>query len=267
MKTLDSGDKILIDGEEAEVIRTYTIGDIDYVRAVVNGETRSVCADDVAISKKNVEANFEDLEHANLDPLSGHFSARKFDLRTDALQLRLAHEQNQLLSISNSTVRLEPYQLDCVNQVMGGLRQRALIADDVGLGKTIEAGLIFKELMARNRSSKVIFVVPAHLQKKWKRDMERFFDIDLTIADRTWVESEKRRLGNESNIWDQEGQNLLTSMAFLRQDEFLEDIEDALFVNVRSRRSSGPTLFSLSIFAYLLVTVNVFPVPAPASTL
>jgi len=121
----------------------------------------------------------------------------------------MAHEQGQLLSISNSLVRPEPYQLACVNQVMQKLRQRALIADDVGLGKTIEAGLILKELEARNRANSVLFLVPAHLQKKWIRDMERFFDIDLTVADRQWVDAERRRLGEEANIWDQEGQRLV----------------------------------------------------------
>ena len=229
VEKLDSGDKVLIDGEDAEVIRTYTVGDLDYIRAVIDGDTRSICLDDVSISKKSGRTEFDELDTSDLDPLSGKFSAKKFDLRTEALQLRLAHEQNQLLSISNSTVRLEPYQLDCVNQVMSGLRQRSLIADDVGLGKTIEAGLIFKELLSRNRASKVIFVVPAHLQKKWKRDMKRFFDIDLTVADRTWLEAEQRRLGDEANIWDQEDQKLLTSMAFLRQDEFREDVEDAFW--------------------------------------
>jgi len=112
---------------------------------------------------------------------------------------------------------------------MQKLRQRALIADDVGLGKTIEAGLILKELEARNRANSVLFLVPAHLQKKWIRDMERFFDIDLTVADRQWVDAERRRLGEEANIWDQEGQRLATSMAFLRQDEFQSEIENAFW--------------------------------------
>ncbi len=112
---------------------------------------------------------------------------------------------------------------------MQKLRQRALIADDVGLGKTIEAGLVLKELTARNRADRVLFVVPAHLQKKWIRDMDRFFDIDLTPADRQWVEGERRRLGEEANIWDQEHQQLVTSMAFLRQDEFQPELEDAFW--------------------------------------
>ncbi|SNR68249.1 SNF2 family N-terminal domain-containing protein [Halorubrum vacuolatum] len=112
---------------------------------------------------------------------------------------------------------------------MQKLRQRALIADDVGLGKTIEAGLILKELAARNRADRILFVVPAHLQKKWIRDMDRFFDVDLTVADRTWVEGERRRLGEEANIWNQDQQQLVTSMAFLRQDEFQPALRDAFW--------------------------------------
>jgi SNF2 family DNA or RNA helicase len=112
---------------------------------------------------------------------------------------------------------------------MQKLRQRALIADDVGLGKTIEAGLILTALTARNRADRILFVVPAHLQKKWIRDMDRFFDIGFTPADRQWVEGERRRLGEAANIWDQDHLQLVTSMAFLRQAEFREELDDAFW--------------------------------------
>jgi superfamily II DNA or RNA helicase len=131
---------------------------------------------------------------------------------------------------------------------MEKLRQRALIADDVGLGKTIEAGLILKELSARNRADRVLFVVPAHLQKKWTRDMERFFGVDLTVADRAWVEGERRRLGEEANIWEQDQQRLVTSMAFLRQEEFRPTLRDAFWdvvvvdeAHKAAKRGSSPS--------------------------
>ncbi|WP_252697960.1 helicase-related protein [Natronosalvus vescus] len=225
------GQRVVLNGTTAEVIYTQTVGDLEYLRAYIDGEgIKTVCLDDVDIHLH--QQPLENLSGQHLEAFHpGHdkTSAQWFDLQTQATKLKLAHEQGQLLSISSSLVRLEPYQLACVNWVMQKLRQRALIADDVGLGKTIEAGLILKELSARNRADRMLFVVPAHLQKKWVRDMERFFDIDLTVVDRTWVEAERRRLGEEANIWNQDHQQLVTSMAFLRQDEFRPVLRDAFW--------------------------------------
>ncbi|TKX82474.1 hypothetical protein EXE43_29240, partial [Halorubrum sp. SS5] len=58
---------------------------------------------------------------------------------------------------------------------------------------------------------------------------DRFFDIDLTPADRQWVEGERRRLGEEGNIWDQDHQQLVTSQAFLRQEEFQPALDEAFW--------------------------------------
>lgn len=231
MNGLESGDAILLNDQPAEVIKTYSVGDLDYLRAYVeNVGVKTFCIDDVNIESKREQLGTLDPATAGqLHPDHDAVSAEWFDLRSQAFQLQIAHEQGQLLSISNSLVRLEPYQLACVNWVMQKLRQRALIADDVGLGKTIEAGLILKELTARNRADRVLFVVPAHLQKKWIRDMDRFFDISLTPADRQWVEGERRSLGEETNIWNQDHQQMVTSMAFLRQEEFQEELDDAFW--------------------------------------
>lgn len=249
----EPGDRIKLNGTPAEIIRTYEVGNLPYLRAYVEGEgAKTVCLEHVSIESSQNALDSLNNQISELHPRHDAVSSEWFDLRTEALQLKIAHEQGQLLSISNSLVRLEPYQLACVNEVMQKLRQRALIADDVGLGKTIEAGLILKELEARNRADGVLFLVPAHLQKKWIRDMERFFDIDLTVADRQWVESERRRLGEETNIWDQEGQQLVTSMAFLRQDEFQSEIEDAFWdvviideVHKAAKRGDSPSKTSL----------------------
>jgi SNF2 family DNA or RNA helicase len=229
--TFSPGQQVVLNGRSAEIIQTRTVGDIEYLRAYIDGEgVKTVCLDDVDVQPH--QTGLETLSGQQLDDLHPDHeavSAQWFNLHTQATKLKLAHEQGQLLSISNSLVRLEPYQLACVNWVMQKLRQRALIGDDVGLGKTIEAGLILKELSARNRADRVLFVVPAHLKKKWIRDMDRFFDVNLTVADRAWVEGERRRLGEEANIWNQDQEQLVTSMAFLRQDEFRPALQDAFW--------------------------------------
>ncbi|MWG35300.1 helicase-related protein [Halomarina oriensis] len=231
MDSLNPGATIRLNDNPAEVIKTYSVGDLGYLRAYVEDVgVKTVCVDDVEIEQRLEQFDALDPTTADrLHPDHEAVSAEWFDLRSQALQLQIAHGQGQLLSISNSLVRLEPYQLACVNWVMQKLRQRALIADDVGLGKTIEAGLILKELTARNRADRVLFVVPAHLQKKWIRDMDRFFDISLIPADRQWVDGERRRLGEEANIWNQDQQRMVTSMAFLRQEEFQAQLDEAFW--------------------------------------
>lgn len=87
-----------------------------------------------------------------------------YRLLTNATRLSLVYEYDKLLSISNSKMVPELYQLMAVKKVMESLRQRFLIADDVGLGKTIEAGLIMQELTARQRGTRVLIIVPASLQ-------------------------------------------------------------------------------------------------------
>ena len=229
-ENFDPGEKVIIDGKEAEVISFQEIGEVPYLRVVVNGSTKNICTEDVSIERKSHSYQpLKNLKPLEIDPTHEAVSANQFDMKTDAIRLQLGYKQDQLLSISTSLVRLEYYQLACVNEVMDGIRQRALIADDVGLGKTIEAGLIFKELMARGRADRVLLIVPAHLQKKWKRDMDRFFNIDLTLADRTWVEAERRKKGVDANIWTEGEKKLLTSMAFLRQDEFQNSLDETFW--------------------------------------
>jgi SNF2 family DNA or RNA helicase len=221
IEQLDPGEQIRLDGRPAELITVEQVGGLPYLRVFVEGESvKSVCAEHVEVERIQEDGD------ANAGQDLDRLGAERFDLRTQAMRFRLAHQRGQLLSISNSLVRLEPYQLACVNEVMRKLRQRVLIADDVGLGKTIEAGLILKELEARRRADRVLFVVPAHLQKKWIREMRRFFEIDLVKADRAWVEGENRRLGEATNVWNQDEQRLITSQAFLRQDRFDEPLED-----------------------------------------
>ena len=87
-----------------------------------------------------------------------------YRLLTWATRLSLTYEYDKLLSISNSKMSPEPYQLLAVKKVMESLRQRFLIADDVGLGKTVEAGLIMQELTARHRGDRILIIVPA----SWK---------------------------------------------------------------------------------------------------
>ncbi|MGW4891005.1 helicase-related protein [Kitasatospora sp. NPDC004240] len=107
----------------------------------------------------------------------------------DALALTMAHGRGDLLAVEHGRIDVEPYQLV---PVLAGMRQprlRLLVADDVGLGKTIEAGLILMELARRGRADRVLIVCPAGLQDQWVEEMRFRFNLDFTKVDsRKWLE-------------------------------------------------------------------------------
>ncbi|MGI5324457.1 helicase-related protein [Actinomadura nitritigenes] len=86
-----------------------------------------------------------------------------------------------LYSFASSKTVFRPYQFKPVLKLLNGSSGRLLIADEVGLGKTIEAGLIWSELEQRLRLERVLIVTPASLTLKWKAEMTRRFDRAVEI--------------------------------------------------------------------------------------
>src|SRR5204863_8451269 len=82
-----------------------------------------------------------------------------------------------------SGIDIEDYQLDPVVRAIRMPRANLLIADDVGLGKTIEAGLVIEELILRHRARTVLVVCPASLQIKWRDEMREKFGLEFRIVD------------------------------------------------------------------------------------
>ncbi|MEV5827326.1 helicase-related protein [Spirillospora sp. NPDC052242] len=86
-----------------------------------------------------------------------------------------------LYSFASSKTVFRPYQFKPVLKLLNGSSGRLLIADEVGLGKTIEAGLIWSELEQRLRLERVLIVTPASLTLKWQAEMTRRFDRAVEI--------------------------------------------------------------------------------------
>ncbi len=86
--------------------------------------------------------------------------------------------------LSISRLRFEPfdYQLRAARTVLRRMRGRGILADEVGLGKTIEAGLVLSELRMRGLADKVLVIVPAGLVDQWRDELERKFGLPTTIA-------------------------------------------------------------------------------------
>lgn len=122
---------------------------------------------------------------------------------TAAAKLQDALEDNLLLAPIQSSVIPLPHQLYALNRAVGQDRIRYLLADEVGLGKTIEAGLVLRELKLRGRAKRILVVAPKGLVRQWQAEMRQHFGEPLHFVDpssfaalRQW-----RGDGAEDNAW------------------------------------------------------------------
>lgn len=105
-------------------------------------------------------------------------SPRDFLLKQLAFQLPLANTGGEL---SNSRTALLPHQILLTRDVIAATRRRFLIADEVGLGKTIETGMIIRELVARGDSDRILIICPAGLTKNWQNEFRDCFRLHFDI--------------------------------------------------------------------------------------
>jgi len=92
-------------------------------------------------------------------------------------------------------VEIEHYQLVPAVRALQMNRVSLLLADDVGLGKTIEAGLVAQELIRRHRARRIMIVCPASLQLQWQEEMRDKFNLDFRILDRAEAERLRKEYG------------------------------------------------------------------------
>lgn len=98
-----------------------------------------------------------------------------------------------------SGVAIEDYQLEPVVRAVHAPRVNLLLADDVGLGKTIEAGLVAQELLLRHRTQRIMVVCPAGLTVKWQDEMAEKFGLDFTVIDSDRCAQVRRDFGSAAN--------------------------------------------------------------------
>src|SRR5204862_671864 len=98
-----------------------------------------------------------------------------------------------------SGIDLEDYQLDPVARAIQMPRGKLLIADDVGLGKTIEAGLVAQELIIRHRARRILVICPAALQVQWRDQMGDKFGLEFHIIDSKSLHELRKERGWNGN--------------------------------------------------------------------
>lgn len=107
-----------------------------------------------------------------------------YQLRLTAENLRLSRGFDQLLCLEELDVEHYEHQIQTAVRALHQMRGRALLADEVGLGKTIEAGIITKELIQRGLVHTVLVLTPASLTEQWREELSNKFHEEFTVMDK-----------------------------------------------------------------------------------
>ncbi|ANE48259.1 ATP-dependent helicase [Paenibacillus swuensis] len=111
-----------------------------------------------------------------------------FQLGMEAEQAELVTGFDDLMCLRHiPQLKPLPHQIDTAKKVLNEMRGRAILADEVGLGKTIEAGLILKEYIVRGLVSKILILVPASLVLQWVRELNQKFGISAVAQKKEYM--------------------------------------------------------------------------------
>lgn len=169
------------------------------------------------------------LEHIPEDPrddlLQGQIGrAEPYGLRLQALYLKHAYRFDPCAGLSNARVEPALHQVYVANRVVSkNPRPRMILADEVGLGKTIEAGLVIKELRARGLIERVLVITPASLTIQWQQELRSKFNETFEFIDGAGVKFLSR---DGSNPWSKRD-NVICSLEFARSEKNTKSITEA----------------------------------------
>lgn len=141
-----------------------------------------------------------------------------YDLRIEALLMQANMQTSPLRGLVGSRVGLIPHQLYIAHEVGQRFAPRVLLADEVGLGKTIEAGLIIHQQLKTGRSERILILVPDSLQYQWMIEMRRRFNLEFSLFDLARTASIKEH--------DSELNPFLTEQRIIASVDLMVDHED-----------------------------------------
>ena len=169
------------------------------------------------------------IERAGLPALDGLDDSLKLDAFLDAVRWGAATnaDRGYLQAPFRSGASIEDYQLDPLVRAIDMARTNLLIADDVGLGKTIEAGLIVQEMLLRHRARTILVLCPSSLQEKWRTEMAEKFGLEFRIVNTEHVKRLRREQGLHSNPWTA-FPRLIASIDWAKQGEGIRLLRDVL---------------------------------------
>ena len=161
------------------------------------GDALDACLEVEIAVRRPIDDAWESLAQTALDDpkaLGAH-------LRTTEWRTASAADRELFQAPFRAGIRLDAYQLLPLQRALALPRANLLIADDVGLGKTVEAGLIVRELLLRRRIDTVVVAAPASMVLQWQDEMAQKFGLGFTIVDREHILHTRRTRGFAANPW------------------------------------------------------------------
>jgi SNF2 family DNA or RNA helicase len=187
------------------------------------GETLDVLWDAEIDPKSLDKESWKDVGRGapdSADVLAAHIRAVRWNSAT-------AGDRDLLQAPFRAGIRLDSYQLLPLRKALRLPRVNLLIADDVGLGKTIEAGLIVRELLLRRRIDLVVVTAPASMTMQWRDELESKFGLAFTIIDRDRLAEIRRTRGFTYNPWST-GSRFIISHSLLAEETYAAGLRDVL---------------------------------------
>ncbi|MBI4228564.1 MAG: DEAD/DEAH box helicase, partial [Deltaproteobacteria bacterium] len=214
---LTIGDKVRVGEKIGDIIKIQHRGNASIFKvAFEEGPAKDFVSPPTRIDK--ILSPLEQLQNNIFD------SPLHFDLHYEAIRLSLAYAYDHLLSLSFTRTNLEPYQVDAVYKALNTYKNRILIADDVGLGKTIETGMLLKELSLRGFAKRILIVVPAPLCFQWQRELRERFDENFIIYNSSYIEALRYSLSKDANVWEV-NQKIIASLDYVKREDVLNELE------------------------------------------
>lgn len=197
---------MLYQGQEVEIIRKKTLfgKSICQVRILSTGALLEVGENELKTSESQVSPTY---------------------IRYLAVAAKIKNEvaQQTVLAPYESSLLPLPHQILALEKVLSGSFVRYLLADEVGMGKTIETGLVLKELKLRSLAKRILIIVPKTAMLQWKQELKLHFNEDFNIYDTEYINTLAKTFTlfeteNEYNFWTQHNQ-LIVSLDALKPIE------------------------------------------------
>ena len=169
------------------------------------------------------EEGWKDLAARGFDP-PRHFAAFLHTLRWNCIT---ATDPNLFQAPFRAGIKIDAYQMEPLRKALLLPRVNLFIADDVGLGKTIEAGLILRELLLRQKVRRVVVSCPPSVVRQWQEEMEQRFGLTFLVFDRSFVGQKRRERGYGVNPWTTHTRFII-SHALLRDESYAGPLRDWL---------------------------------------